>query len=352
MVPLRNVRYPHTFAVIVTYGDRSMFLQQVVSRVFANGVGKISIVDNGASAASKQAIQRLERESNGRISVVALPENRGSAGGFKAGLEYARTCPDCEYMWLLDDDNKPAEGALAELFNQHAKLSQTVELDRLALVSLREVHDYYKKLARGVPPKKVFARKSSFMGFHFLDQPRKFSEFFHLNGVADKPACRKSPIAIPFAPYGGLFFHKSVVAKLGYPDEQFFLYCDDTEYTYRLTKGGGKLFLVPSSVVYDLQRPWHLRKDGATFFSHLLVADSDSRIYYVARNQSYLERHFWMNSLMTYTFNKWSFFVLLSFFALKHRKWKRVALIARAVAQGEAGELGRSRELDSAGKPY
>ncbi len=341
------VHIPNTFALTVTYGDRYMFLQQVVSGVFANGVQKVIIVDNGSAGASKRAIQKLELDSSGRVTVVALAENRGSAGGFKAGLEYARTCSDCEYIWLLDDDNWPADGALAALLNEYGKLSRAVELDRLALVSLRRDQGYYSRIAQGVPPNKVFARKSSFMGFHFLDQPRKFSEFFHLHRVIRKSAISGSPIEIPFAPYGGLFFHKSVVSKLGYPDERFFLYCDDTEYTYRLTKSGGRLFLIPSSVVHDLERPWHILKKGETFFSHLLIADSDLRIYYVTRNQSYLERHFWMHSLITYTFNKWAFFLVLSLFALKHGKWKRVTLIARAVGQGEGGELGRLEELDN-----
>jgi GT2 family glycosyltransferase len=344
MGQLHSSRYPHIFTVIVTYGDRYQLLQEVVHAAFANGVEKVIIIDNASTPSSRQAIQKLEADSDGKVVLLALAENRGSAGGFKAGLEYARTCSDCDYLWLLDDDNRPADGALEELLRQHANLSESVELDRLALVCLRKDQEYYNKLAHGVPQKKVFARESSFMGFHLLDQPRKFSEFFQVKRALPQQVANKSPIEIPFAPYGGLFLHKSVVAKLGYPDERFFVYCDDTEYTYRLTKSGGRLFLVPSSVVHDLQRPWHVLKRGETFFSHLLIADSDLRIYYVTRNQSYLERHFWMRCLITYTLNKWAFFLFLSLFALRHGKWKRLALIARAAGHGEAGELGRAAE--------
>jgi GT2 family glycosyltransferase len=128
-----NPRYAHTFALTVTYADRYGLLQQVVSSAFANGVEKVIIVDNGSAAASKQAIRKLELDCNGRVAVVALPGNLGSAAGFKAGLEYAGTSSDCEYLWILDDDNRPAEGALAELFNQHVKLSQLIASDRLGL---------------------------------------------------------------------------------------------------------------------------------------------------------------------------------------------------------------------------
>ena len=338
---LHSSRYPRIFTVIVTYGDRYQLLQEVVHAAFANGVEKVIIIDNASTLSSRQAIQKLEADSHGKVVLLALPENRGSAGGFKAGLEYARTCSDCDYLWLLDDDNRPADGALDELLRQYAKLSESVGLDRLALVCLRKDQEYYNKLAHGVPQKEVFARESSFMGFHLLDQPRKFSEFFQLKRAVPQQAAGESPIEIPFAPYGGLFLHKSVVAKLGYPDERFFVYCDDIEFTHRLTRTGGRLFLIPASIIHDLQPSWHVRKKGATFFQHLLTYGSDSRIYFTARNQTYLERHLWMRNLIVYTVNKWFFFLLLALFSLRYGETRRIALIAKAAKHGEAGELGR-----------
>ena len=336
-----NAPYPHVFSVIVTYGDRYHLLQQVIDATISNGAEKVIIVDNASTSSTRHAIQKLEQQSNGRITTLILGENRGSAGGFKAGLEYAMTCSDCEYLWLLDDDNQPAEGALTELLRQYTRLSVSSELDHLALVAFREDQDYYKKIARGVPLNKVFARESSFMGFHLLDQPRKFSEFFQLKRAVPQQAAGESPIEVPFAPYGGLFFHKSVIAKVGYPNEHFFIYCDDIEFTHRLTRTGGRLFLIPASIIRDLQPSWHVRKKGETFFEHLLTSGSDSRIYFTARNQTYLERHLWMRNLIVYTVNKWFFFLLLALFSLRYGETRRIALIAKAAKHGEAGKLGR-----------
>src|SRR5580765_2241644 len=103
----------HTFAVTVTYGDRSRLAHQVVHNALANGIAKVIIIDNGSVAASKQAIRKMELDLEGRIVVVELPQNVGSAAGFKAGLKYEQSCSDCEFLWLLDDDNCPLEGALA-----------------------------------------------------------------------------------------------------------------------------------------------------------------------------------------------------------------------------------------------
>ena len=48
---------------------------------------------------------------------------------------------------------------------------------------------------------------------------------------------------------------------------------------------------------------------------------------------------------MTYTLNKWTFFIILFFFSLVYGKWERYALIAHAVREGELGRLGRSKNL-------
>src|SRR5262249_38660568 len=158
-----------TCVVTVTYGNRSSFLQKVVNGAFENGVDTVVIVDNGSAAESRKQIHLLEQLAEGRIIVVTLPENRGSAAGFKVGLEHVVTCSDCEYIWLLDDDNQPAEGALLELLKQHEQISRSTGSDALALVSLRENWELYSRAARGVRPNKLFPRKSSFLWFHLLD---------------------------------------------------------------------------------------------------------------------------------------------------------------------------------------
>lgn len=75
-----------TFAVTVTYGDRYRLPQQVVLGALMNGVGKIIVVDNGSADSSKMGLRKVELDSDGRVVVVPLPANLGSAVGFKAGL--------------------------------------------------------------------------------------------------------------------------------------------------------------------------------------------------------------------------------------------------------------------------
>jgi len=333
------------YVVTVTYGERFRFLEQVIRGAFASGVDKIIAVDNGSAPLSRQALRKLEQDSDAKVAVVAMPENLGSASGYKAGMEFALNCSDCEYVWLLDDDNQPAEGALSEIFSHYEKLVHIVPPDRLVLASLREDWIHHRQIGQGMPVCKAFPRRSSFQWFHLLDLPKRLIRYFHPEKTGNTQGKVTSPVEIPFAPYGGLFFHKNVISRFGYPDERFFVYGDDTVYTYRLTLGGGRLFLIPGSVILDVERMWRLSTEAKHLFSALLISGSDLRVYYATRNQTYFDRHLWARNHVIYTLNKLAFFVMLTVFACRYGEWKRLALVARAVRQGEFGQLGRNRDL-------
>lgn len=330
--------HPSVYTVMVTYGNRAELVKRVVPCALANGVGRIIVVDNGSVPAAEQALGQLGEQSNGRIVIVRLSENRGSAGGFKAGIERALDAIDCEYVWLLDDDNCPSEGALGLLLASLEQLRRSVLAERLAVQSVRENWLEHRLIARGVPVAKAYPRKSSFLGFHFFTPPRVLAKFREAQGALEDVRI-PAAVQIPFGPYGGFCAHKNVLRELGYPDERFYLYADDTEYTSRLVRGGGYLFLVPKSVVRDLDASWHVLNDGETLFSHLLLADSDRRIYFATRNQSYLETHIFKRNAAVHRLNQWAFFFCLAGVALRYRKWQRFYLIARAVREGRNGHL-------------
>lgn len=345
MKQITNHQFTRTYGITVTYGSRFRLLRNVVVGAIANGVEKLIIVDNGCEDTCRKEIHRLKYNLKRQLIILTLPQNQGSAAGYKAGLEHVLGCSDCEYIWLLDDDNQPSETALSQLFRYYRKLNHVVAPDRLVLLSLREDLDFLKKVALGVPPAKAYPRKSSFLWFHVLDLPKSILKYFRSDRMLNSNQTIKSPTPIPYAPYGGLFFHKSALSRLGFPDERFFVYSDDTEYTYRFTKSGGRLFLVPSSIVFDRDSIWYYKTKGKTLFSRLLLADSDFRVHYGIRNRSYFAGRFWKRSNIVYDINKWTFLAMLFFFALRYRKLKRFVMIVRAARQGERGDLGFLKDI-------
>ncbi len=145
---------------------------------------------------------------------------------------------------------------------------------------------------------------------------------------------------VPYGPYGGLFFHKDVLTKIGYPDERLFLYADDTEFTFRCGQKG-ELFLIPGSIIEDIDCSWHIKAKEKNSFTLYLKADSDFRIYYSQRNQVYFERFKWIENHAIYLINKWIYLTTLWLIAQLLGRNQRFSLIYRAIRDGEKENLGK-----------
>jgi GT2 family glycosyltransferase len=212
------------------------------------------------------------------------------------------------------------------------------------------------RVAVGEPVAAVFPPRSSFLGFHLFDAGRKLRKLARQVRpfVAPRsPNVRvggvyRERVLIPFCPYGGLFFHRDVLDRVGYPDERLFLYCDDNEFTWRFTRRDGRLFLIPSSVVEDLDNAWHIKRgEGDPFFSTYLLSPDDFRVFYRVRNQVHFEHQEWIDNRAIYALNKWFYLTLLWFWSRMLKKRERFALILRAVRDGEQSRLGPVKAVPS-----
>ena len=132
-------------AVTVTYGNRFHLLKQVIKACFKEGVDRMIIVDNASNENSKKQLKKYE-ENNERIKVIYLDKNTGSAGGYKRGLQEAYKDPICEFIWLLDDDNKPSMYALRALLKFWDELEEREKKKKMALLSIRSSRETYKKV--------------------------------------------------------------------------------------------------------------------------------------------------------------------------------------------------------------
>jgi hypothetical protein len=82
-----------------------------------------------------------------------------------------------------------------------------------------------------------------------------------------------------------LFIHKNLIDNIGFPNEKFYLYGDDTEWTYRITKGGGKIYLILESIIVDLEPFWGI---NGNFLIDKIQKDK-RRFYYACRNAAFFE---------------------------------------------------------------
>ena len=323
-----------TCAVTVTYGDHLNLVRPVLLALLRNTeIWKILLVTNGVRWNVQGLVQELGSD---QIEAVELDKNRGSAGGYAAGIK--RACDlGAEFIWLLDHDNVPQDRALSELFAAYARLNQEFSTDSLGVVAYRPLHN--TDLACGVSARRVKWRPSSFWGFHILDVPYKVWR----RTPWGKPRLRgglPAEVEMSVTMFGGLLFHRAVVEKYGLPREDFVVYADDSEFTHRIVQGGGALRMITAARVDDLDASWYVQQGPNNTFARWLKGGSDTRIFYCARNHVYLDRHCLPNRRLMYWVNRRIYCLALWFLALIWGRKRRYSILHKAIRDGLVGRLG------------
>ena len=318
-----------TFAVTVTYGNRFHLLKQVIDSALAEGISKVIVVDNNSVPQSREKLKEYEKGLNGKIKVLYLDDNYGSAGGFKRGLEEAYIDSQCEFIWLLDDDNVPEKGSYKNLICAYEYLGN---IEKNVLISFRESNpNNILALTEGAS---IGYKTNSFLNFHikywFINKINKINK---INAYS----ILKSQIA----PYGGLFLAKNVITKIGFPNEDFFVYADDHEWTLRMTNNNFNLYLCSESKLKDIDWTW---TKSIAKNPHYEPEASEFKIYYALRNHVFLDKNFIENKYI-YFLNLsisliYNYFIHL--FLVPKIATKRFKLILRAVKDGLKGRLGRT----------
>lgn len=214
-------------AVVVTY-NRLNQLQQTLARLLAEPAAQLEAVVVVDNASTDDTGRWLATQTDPRLQVLALPVNSGGAGGFSAGMRYAVDRLDPDWLVVMDDDARPAPGALAAF---HA-----LPQDKWDAVCAAVYHPDGPVCDMNRPARNPFWRWREFWqtvragraGFHFDDQ--------HFDGP---------PLDIDVASFVGLFLSRRAIALQGYPDPALFLYGDDALYTLELSAAGGRIGFEP-----------------------------------------------------------------------------------------------------------
>jgi len=322
--------------IVVTYGHRWRYLKQVLAELCRHdsSVHDVVIVDNASAGLH---LPEIGSDTSLRFHIVRLPDNMGSAKGFKVGIEAAGTQTDAELYWLLDDDNLPEPHCLERLLSSYDTLGARPSN---VLLALRPDRREYVEASRGERVLRI--QPNSFMGLHL----NKIASRVGLHRPFERP--KEDLIPVGHAPYGGLLFHRTWVDRIGLPDEEYYLYADDFEFTSRITRNGGTILLCPAARIQDLETSWHLTQRPRF---HWMAPDLDStRVYYSMRNRVHLERTRFVSSNAMYAVNAATFILLrLWCGAIYHivrsgrlgKVFSRTRLLMRAICDGWIGRLGR-----------
>jgi rhamnopyranosyl-N-acetylglucosaminyl-diphospho-decaprenol beta-1,3/1,4-galactofuranosyltransferase len=220
-------------AIVVTF-KRLHQLQITLPALLAEDVDHIVVVDN---ASTDDTGTWLAAQASDRVRIVSLDTNTGGAGGFEAGMDYARKTLDPDWVVLMDDDARPQPGALARFRSETPKLES--DFPNLGIVVAAVFYPNGTLCEMNRPSRNpfwnlgLFAKtliKGTRSGFHLTD-----AEF-----APDAPA-----IPIDVASFVGYFVHRRAWEKSGLPEGGLFIYGDDVLYSLRLRRAGFTMAFAP-----------------------------------------------------------------------------------------------------------
>ena len=331
--------------VSVTYGLRFPLVQLCVQSLANVGVLRLVLVTNGIAETYRSQLESLRDHSELNIELVHLPENVGAGQGFAAGLRRAVELYGETFIWLMDDDNCPRSNGWAAL--QEAARNLDLIGDVVALAGLRgERFPTFMAAARSGEGNSVFYRKSSLFTLDIRSIPtwglRKAARFWKSNSVKvdESKGVPARIVSIPGSPFGGFFINGRHISTIGYPDPRYVLYFDDLEWTNRVCRCGGTIFLVPNCRIDDAEPDWSGAGGSRFFLIDLIASDNRVRVFYTVRNCVYFKSRYWRDSWAILLLNVGLLIGLSAGIGLMLRKPAMAAVVVRAAIDGLLGRLG------------
>jgi len=242
-------------AVVVTY-NRLKLLKKGIEALRSNQpLTEIIVIDNGCTDGTTEWL-------DGQADLhVVHQANVGGSGGFYTGIKTAYE-KGADWIWCMDDDVFPHKDCLEKL------LAYTQE-PNIGILSPR-------RLLEG----KVFTHE--FQAYDFSNP------FASMHGKKLSKQQIEQATEIVGADFEGPFIRREVVERIGFPNKDLFIFCDDTDYCLRTHLAGFKLLYVPEALMdkhlFFSQDNWTTRNQKKKW-----------KRYYQVRNEAYLNHHYGKN---------------------------------------------------------
>ena len=318
-------------AVVVTYNRKDLLIECLEAlRKQTRPVQGIYLIDNASTDGTPELllekgyikelppenllepwekefeIKNLTDGQRIKFYYVRMHENTGGAGGFYEGVKraYGR---GYDWLWLMDDDAEPSTNCLEML------LFRAVKNDILAVCPL----------IYGV-------RSSQFQFYHHKFLKKRF--FLREENVSKiRDLFKRDVVKIDANAFVGPLIHKEVVLKIGFPRKEFFIWFDDKEYTYRISKKFG-LYLIPQAII----------KHKDAIFVEIKKRDFavSWRNYYNIRNRIFFEILY--NSKFKAIILSLILLIKSFFSALYYKRVFRIYITYRAIIDSLSENMGKS----------
>ena len=229
-------------AVVVTYNRKALLLECIHSILKQSyPVDEIVILDNASTDGTSDSLQQAGILANPIVRYVVKETNTGGAGGFYYGSKQAFD-DGADWIWMMDDDCFPNPTALEAL----VEASKTVDPGFLCSMVFNRDGDPCNLPSVSFGPR-----------FTYLDQ-----------GLVE----------VSRATFVSYFIPRASVECCGLPYKEFFIWGDDDEYSFRLTKYYKPGYMVgKSKVIHYVGKstsPWDSAEPKRIKMAHYLIRNT------------------------------------------------------------------------------
>lgn len=218
----------------------------------------IIVVDNNSTDGSVEEIKKYFPE----VKIIQNPENYGFAKGNNIGIKKAIQ-EGAEYIFVLNNDTLVEKNCLNNLLESAQKYKDcSIFAPKIYFQKNFEFHkNRYSEKEKG--------RVIWYAG-GIIDWNNIFGKHRGVDEV-DRGQYDKF-YETEFATGAAIFVKSEVFKKIGFLDEKYFMYYEDTDFCVRAKRAGFKILFVPDAVVYH--------KNAGSSSSGSKLQD-----YYITRNR-------------------------------------------------------------------
>jgi GT2 family glycosyltransferase len=231
--------------IIVNWNTKDLLLKCLASiyRTVNEIAFEVWVVDNGSSDGSVGAI----KEKYPHIKVI---ENRTNLG-FAAANNLALERMDGHYALLLNSDTVLTEGAVSELYNFMQENPETA----ITCGQLLNPDGSKQNSIANFPSLLSLVSNETLLRFLLPSRfPSKKREY-------------RTPIEIDSCIGACMLIRKKAIDEVGFLDDRYFFFLEETDWAYRIKKAGWKILFVPAARIFHAQgKSVGIRSDARIMF--------------------------------------------------------------------------------------
>ena len=263
----------------------------------------IIVVDNGSQDGS---IQKLQQEFD-QVIFLTYETNHGFVGGNNRGFQYALG-KNYEYVMMLNND---------------------VFVERFFMHHLINYMDFHPE-AGAIQPKIFFNNDRT----KIWNGGSKYASWlgwtYSKNYMRGQGNLQRTLHEVDWITGCALLVRSSILKEIGLLNENFFIYYEDVDLSFRIKHAGYTLMFHPDAVIYHIAGMSHkAKKKGPEGYANPIVH------YLNFRNHLWLLRTWtkwyqWPTTLIAYFSYS---LAVMTYFVLRFR-WKKLAAVCRGISDG------------------